>query len=506
MKLSSFKFSPLLTCLLGLSFSNKAYCADVKKAPTTKQSVKTTTTKSVATAKKVVNNSPKKEVIKKDKDTTPDKKNDEKVKELEKADKNVVLPKEEVVQAEESKKMEEKNNLTETAKQEKTSTELKPELSENKEEQKKNVENLVKDDKTEKIGRKRRRGRNGQKDEVAVDKKETEDKKEENKKDKKSAANSRKRNRKKSFIADDEKKDGKENSKEKVAEEANFDEPGISAEEFLNKITSLVNNYSGVNIQHRDTISRLSGKNLDWFKNTYKNYDVNGNPKFKKNDIQFKNQLIRRIDLREKINLPFFRSNKEITKYFLSGISEGKLVAFFDPFLTQKMTDKLLKEQLLMPKDVEATAGDDDNAQELFFDAHDISALEIISNWIFDKNTSDFSEDPTIIKLIIPAEKFSDTTKIQRVVCYIRYSDALDYLKNVPEASWIDEQNEAVVLSIGEAFSMGLYDSSITFLGNRDCNNGDVVDRWGSKESDPSFASRKAEDFKYKFEGSLDSI
>ena len=65
MKLSSFKFSPFLTCLLGLSFSNKAYCADVKKAPTTKQSVKTTTTKSVATAKKVVNNSKKKRGYKK---------------------------------------------------------------------------------------------------------------------------------------------------------------------------------------------------------------------------------------------------------------------------------------------------------------------------------------------------------------------------------------------------------------------------------------------------------
>ena len=389
--------------------------------------------------------------------------------------------------------MEEKNNLTETAKQEKTSTELKPGLSENKEEQKKNVENLVKDDKAEKIGRRRRRGRNEQKEEVAVDKKGTEDKKEENKKDKRSAANSQKRNRKKSFIVDDEKKDG-------------FDKPGFSYKDYLNNITSSVNNYSGENTQHRDTIYRLSEEDLAVFKQLYQTYDDNGNPKFKKNDIQFKNQLIRRIDLREKINLPFFRSNKEITKYFLSGITEGKLVAFFDPFLTQKMTDKLLKEQLLMPKDVEATAGDDDNAQELFFDAHDISALEIISNWIFDKNTSDFSEDPTIIKLIIPAEKFSDTTKIQRVVCYIRYSDALDYLKNVPEASWIDEQNEAVVLSIGEAFSMGLYDSSITFLGNRDCNNGDVVDRWGSKESDPSFASRKAEDFKYKFEGSLDSI
>ena len=94
MKLSSFKFSPFLTCLLGLSFSNKAYCADGEKAHTTKQSVKTTTTKSVATPKKVVNNSKKKEVIKKDKDITPIKKNDEKVKELEKADKNVVLPKE----------------------------------------------------------------------------------------------------------------------------------------------------------------------------------------------------------------------------------------------------------------------------------------------------------------------------------------------------------------------------------------------------------------------------
>jgi hypothetical protein len=62
------------------------------------------------------------------------------------------------------------------------------------------------------------------------------------------------------------------------------------------------------------------------------------------------------------------------------------------------------------------------------------------------------------------------------------------------------------VLSVGEAMAMGLYDSVITFMGSRDCNNGGVVDRWGVKEGDPSFASRKAFDYQTKFAAALDSI
>lgn len=144
------------------------------------------------------------------------------------------------------------------------------------------------------------------------------------------------------------------------------------------------------------------------------------------------------------------------------------------------MTPELLREQLLMPRDVESVVeSDSEPMQELLFDAHDVSVMELISNWIFDKNTSAFSEDPNLIKLIIPADKFADTTKIQRVVCYIRYADAVRFLKEISGATWIDDQNEAVELSIGEAFSMTLYNSHITSIGNRDCNNGDVKDKWG---------------------------
>lgn len=526
MKLSNFKFSPFLACLLGLSTPNEAFCAAKVRS---RQNVKLAEKKSV-TPKKVENKTDAdKDIATKDVPVKKEESKEEEKKTVTK-DENKDVKKDEVkapttkttVTSKTAKKVAERKSKVETTKKEAPVKKEEPKKEEVKieepvpaivdskpepvvevaqqdvKDEKKSDENVSSEDKKveEKVGRRSRRSRR----DVEALKKDAEKSDSETKK---SDSKAQLKNRKKNKISIDEESSNSEvTSIEKVADD---EEPGISSAEYLEKISNLVKDYSGENIQRKDIFSKLSGKNLDCFKNTYKYYDENGNHKFKKNDIQFKNQLIRRIDLREKVNLPFFRSNKEITKYFLNGISEGKLVAFFDPFLTQKMTAELLKEQLLMPKDVEA-AGDDDNTQALFFDAHDISTLEIISNWIFDKNTSDFSEDPTIIKLIIPAEKFSDTTKIQRVVCYIRYADALTYLKNISDASWIDEENEAVVLSIGEAFSMGLFDSSITFLGNRDCNNGDVVDRWGSKENDLSFASRKASDFKRKFEGSLDSI
>lgn len=486
MKLSNLKFSPFLACILGLSFPNAAYCAP-------KKGVRTTAAKKSENKPTVL----KKEIVEKEEKapkTIGDEKNE--VKEEKKEDVKPVV---------EEKK--EKSPIAEVKVDEK-----KVEIEKNEDDEKK-VENR---------GRKEGRNENLKKEDKKEEIVEEEEKKvDEKKKENKGRSRRRKRGRdekskdvaiegswksKRKKFNEEVKKEKDVDVKEKIVEEEeNFQ--GISREEYFSKLSDYLGNYSGKNVQEINVEKMLSGKNLDCFKNTYKIYDKNGNPKFKKNDIQFKNQLIRRIDLREKVNLPFFRSNKEITKYLLDGIAEGKLVAYSDVFLTQKLTSATLKEQLLMPKDVEtATSGDEENEQELFFDAHDVSSLEIISNWIFDKNTSDFSEDPTIIKLIIPAEKFSDTTKIQRVVCCVRYSDALNFLKNFPEASWIDDDNEAVALPIGEAFSMRLYDSNIIFLGNRDCNNGDVADRWGTKENDPSFAGRKAEEFKYKFEGSLDSI
>lgn len=514
MKLFNFKSFPFFCCLLGLSVPSKVYCAP----RTNKTVVRGKNTKNSSTVKKV--ETEKKEVTLDKKNVSPAKnaKASENVKKEE--DKKVVEQKDEKKNADSKgetskkevtlditeKKVE--NKKIETVKKIEDNLEVKEKNKKNselKEETDRKIESKKDQDEEKKSKRTNGRRRRGGRAEVVA---EESNKKNDDKGEKQSKAYEEKRGRRAARRGRAVKKEVKktvieENNDDISVEEENF--VGISSTEYLNNLTNLLDSYTGKANVFSDIREKLSGDNLKIYDESYKPYDENGNQNLKRHDIQFKNQLIRRIDLKEKVNLPFFRANKEITKFFLEGIQNGKLDAYFDPFFSQKMTQELLREQLLIPKDIEATV-DNDNVQELLFDAHDISVLELNANWIFDKNTSDFTEDPCFLKLIIPAEKFQDTTKIQRVVCYIRYVDAVNFLKSIPNASWIDEQNEAVELAIGEAFSMKLFDSVITFIGNRDCNNGDVVDKWGTREGDASYASRKAEDFKYKFEGSLDSI
>jgi len=327
MKLSNLKFSPFLACILGLSFPNAAsYCAP-------KKGVRTTAAKKSENKPTVL----KKEIVEKEEKapkTIGDEKNE--VKEEKKEDVKPVV---------EEKK--EKSPIAEVKVDEK-----KVEIEKNEDDEKK-VENR---------GRKEGRNENLKKEDKKEEIVEEEEKKVDEKKENKGRSRRRKRGRdkkskdvaiegswksKRKKFNEEVKKEKDVDVKEKIVEEEeNFQ--GISREEYFSKLSDYLGNYSGKNVQEINVEKMLSGKNLDCFKNTYKIYDKNGNPKFKKNDIQFKNQLIRRIDLREKVNLPFFRSNKEITKYLLDGIAEGKLVAYSDVFLTQKLTSATLKEQLLI--------------------------------------------------------------------------------------------------------------------------------------------------------------
>ena len=542
MKLFNFKSFPFFCCLFGLSIPNTVYCkaevdsgsVESKKDVKTAETVKKGTGKKAGSSTKKVSAEtkteekqngkkaeerktqassvkseeeskpePKKEVVKKNAPAKKGEVKKEEDKKVVKEDqtkatevKNNPAPKKEVekkssartrrdaVKKQESKRIVEgEKNVVAEKKEEAVvpAEEHKKELEKKSETTTK--ENLKEENSASSNNRRRRRVRRGE--EGASQKKAEEDK--EDKKDSEDKKEGIKNERRREGRKRGEKIDKKVEKEVSIAEEQEVEEEenfvGISSSDYFKQLNSLVDAYSGKANQIVDVRSKLSGRNLDIYNEIYKPYDINGNQKLKKHDIQFKNQLVRRIDLKEKVNLPFFRSNKEITKFFLEGIKEGRLVAFFDPFLSQRMTPELLREQLLMPRDVEAVVeSDSEPMQELLFDPHDVSVMELISNWIFDKNTSDFSEDPNLIKLIIPADKFADTTKIQRVVCFIRYADAVDFLKKSDNATWIDDQNEAVELSIGEAFSMTLFNSYITY------------------------ASRKAEDFKCKFEGSLDSI
>ncbi len=67
------------------------------------------------------------------------------------------------------------------------------------------------------------------------------------------------------------------------------------------------------------------------------------------NDIMMKRTLWRRVDLKEKQNLPMFSSNNEITRYLLEAAKAGLIPAYATDSCVTELTTDQLRKKLLMP-------------------------------------------------------------------------------------------------------------------------------------------------------------
>ncbi len=70
------------------------------------------------------------------------------------------------------------------------------------------------------------------------------------------------------------------------------------------------------------------------------------------NDILMKQTLWRRVDLKEKINLPMFSTNNEVTRYLLDAAKAGLLDAYTNDSCLVKLKPDELHKKLLIPNQV----------------------------------------------------------------------------------------------------------------------------------------------------------
>ncbi len=70
------------------------------------------------------------------------------------------------------------------------------------------------------------------------------------------------------------------------------------------------------------------------------------------NDILLKQTLWRRVDLKEKINLPMFSTNNEVTRYLLDAAKAGLLDAYTNDSCVVKLKPEELHKRLLIPNQV----------------------------------------------------------------------------------------------------------------------------------------------------------
>ncbi|MDH3708973.1 MAG: gliding motility protein GldN [Cyclobacteriaceae bacterium] len=246
-------------------------------------------------------------------------------------------------------------------------------------------------------------------------------------------------------------------------------------------------------------------------------------------DIMYKKKLWRRMDLKEKQNRSFFAYNNEITKIIIEAVNAGVLFPYKNDSLLTRMSKEEFLENLKMPAyggdelteeekamgfseddgwgdegagwedEGDSGWGDEESKEDAateatstdFFFPSDISVLEIVEDWLFDKRRSRLFYDIQSIKLILPAEKFPETG-LQREVATFKYKDLEKLFRSMPEeALWFNPQNSAEHKNLADAFLLRLFSARLIKVANPEDSY--ISDIYNSSPKDGLIASQRIE-------------
>lgn len=170
-------------------------------------------------------------------------------------------------------------------------------------------------------------------------------------------------------------------------------------------------------------------------------------------DKMYQISVWRRIDLREKYNLPLYGSGQSkqdgIINNIYKGVKENKIPVFADSEFTKELAINEFDSLYWQNFQGDSILG----SREYFF-------LDFKEDFVFDRQHSQFKFDIKYIQLVMPSEIYQGGK--QKDVAYIRYKDFIAYFKNHPSARWINFQNISKSLDYNEAFESRLFRSVVT--------------------------------------------
>ncbi|WP_367913510.1 gliding motility protein GldN [Leadbetterella sp. DM7] len=210
--------------------------------------------------------------------------------------------------------------------------------------------------------------------------------------------------------------------------------------------------------------------------------------------------LWRRIDLKEKANLPFFAKGSEITKHIIDGVRAGVLEPFSNDSLTRKITLEEFNKRLhrdfegggLSQDEINAgfgTAATEDDgwgdggskeaapkqassSQDGWGDTqvtslasgyellpNELYVLEIKEDWIFDSQRSRAYYDVLVLTIKIPAELSPEG--IEKDLASFKYKELESYFRLNPNCLWFNEENTARHMNYADAIENRFFNGRI---------------------------------------------
>jgi gliding motility associated protien GldN len=176
-------------------------------------------------------------------------------------------------------------------------------------------------------------------------------------------------------------------------------------------------------------------------------------------DKMYQVSVWRRIDLREKYNLPLYgqgdsKGNGIINHIYKAVVDENALEVFADEDFTEPLSIAEFQDNFWI-----SANGDSIFSKQLYY-------LDFKEDFVFDRHHSDLTFDIKFIELVMPSQ--TNANAGQKSIAFIRYKDFVNYFKNHPTARWINFQNIAKSLTYDEAFEARLFRSVVRRFTNPD--------------------------------------
>lgn len=179
--------------------------------------------------------------------------------------------------------------------------------------------------------------------------------------------------------------------------------------------------------------------------------------RIREDDKMYQVSVWRRIDLREKYNIPLYGSGdtKEngIINNIYKGVKQNALEVFADENFTQPLSISQFDSTFW-----KTDFRDSIFVKQLFF-------LDFKEDFVFDRQHSQFKFDIKYIQLVMPAETNADPNSgvgFQKTIGFIRYKDFINYFKTHADARWINFLNISKSVTYNEAFESRLFRSVVT--------------------------------------------
>ncbi|BDD07944.1 hypothetical protein FUAX_03760 [Fulvitalea axinellae] len=188
-------------------------------------------------------------------------------------------------------------------------------------------------------------------------------------------------------------------------------------------------------------------------------YNPNSVYPISKHDQLYNKRIWRRMDLREKINQPFFSKNKEITKFLMDRVKDGSLVPYYSDSLDAEMSQVDFQKRITQ------------KGTENEFYPDEFTVLEIVEDLIFDKKRSRQYFDVQVIGMWQLASVVDDPElrPYDTPIAYFRYKDLEKLFRDNPEdAMWYNRNNAAGHLNFADAILLRLFHARITKVDNPD--------------------------------------